>query len=179
MTKLTQFHNRIFKTACLLESTRGHSPSRLTCTSAPTFCLDCCVFQRMLECDSCQSVVWWIRSCSGGQFMTQHRFVFSCFGFCCWLGLVSSAVWCDHCCVHLDRRTRTCKVTTSHACSPGREKRSKSVSLRYTRDELLSARPARLTPDIVACLWISGAPERGKKEEKNPCQWVTPPCWSC
>ena len=23
--------------------TRGHSPSRLTCTSAPTFCLDCCV----------------------------------------------------------------------------------------------------------------------------------------
>ena len=44
---------------------RGHSPSRLTCTSAPTFCLDCCVFQRMLECDSCQCCVmdsvmqWW------------------------------------------------------------------------------------------------------------------------
>ena len=30
---------------CQGEGVRGHSPSRLTCTSAPTFCLDCCVFQ--------------------------------------------------------------------------------------------------------------------------------------
>ena len=36
---------------------RGHSPSSLTCTSAPTFCLDCCVFQRMLDCNSCLSDV--------------------------------------------------------------------------------------------------------------------------
>ena len=36
---------------------RGHSPSRLTCTSAPTFYLEYCVFQWMLDCDSCQSAV--------------------------------------------------------------------------------------------------------------------------
>ena len=37
------------------EGNRGHSlAGRRTCTSAPTFRLDCCVFQWMLDCDSCQ-----------------------------------------------------------------------------------------------------------------------------
>ena len=111
---------------CQGEGVRGHSPSRLTCTSAPTFCLDCCVFQRMLECDSGQSVVWWIWSCSGRHFMPQHRYIFSCFGFFCWLGLVFSTVWCGHHCVHPDRRTRTCEVTTS---TPVRLAEKSAVSL--------------------------------------------------
>ena len=39
-----------------------------------------------------------------------------------------------------------------HACLPGPEVRSKSVPSRYSHDELLSARPACLTPDLVARL---------------------------
>ena len=42
-----------------------------------------------------------------------------------------------------------------HACSPGREERSKSVPSRYSSDELLSARPARLAPDLVAPCGLS------------------------
>ena len=42
-----------------------------------------------------------------------------------------------------------------HACLPGREERSKSVPLHYSRDELLSARPACLTPDLVAPYGLS------------------------
>ena len=105
---------------------RGHSPSRLTCTSAPTFGLDCCVFQWVLDCDSCLSDVWRIQSCSGGHGMPLRCLVFSCFGFFCCLGLVFSTVWCSHHCVHLDRRTGTCKVTTS---TPVRLAEKSAVSL--------------------------------------------------
>ena len=38
-----------------------------------------------------------------------------------------------------------------HTCSPGQE-RSKFVHLQYSRDELLSVRPACLTPDLAARL---------------------------
>ena len=39
-----------------------------------------------------------------------------------------------------------------HASSPVREERCKFVPSGYSRDELLSARPARLTPHLVARL---------------------------
>ena len=39
-----------------------------------------------------------------------------------------------------------------HTCSPSQEERSKFVHLQYLRDELLSVRPACLTPDLAARL---------------------------
>ena len=39
-----------------------------------------------------------------------------------------------------------------HTCSPSQEERSKFVHLQYSRDELLSVRPACLTPDLAARL---------------------------
>ena len=67
----------------------------------------------------------------------------------------------------------------SHACSPGREERSKSVLLRYSRDELLLARPAPLTllPLMVSryrVLLASKAHPEGRKVNKKQC-CVTPP----
>ena len=42
-----------------------------------------------------------------------------------------------------------------HACSPCREERSKLFLWHCSRDELLSARPARLTPDLAAVYGLS------------------------
>ena len=68
-----------------------------------------------------------------------------------------------------------------HACSPGREERSKSVPLRYSRDELLSARPARLAPDLVApyglSIWVFCLPRtrRGGRRKVKKVSVVSRP----
>ena len=74
------------------EGNRGHSPSRLTYVhfgSNVLLGLLCVPLNVGL---TVVSVVCWIRSCSGGYFMPQHRLVFSCFGFFWWLGLCDAAI---------------------------------------------------------------------------------------
>ena len=98
------------------------------------------------------SVGRWTRPCSGGHFMPQLLFVLACFGFFCAPGLVCSFVRLGHSCTHLEQCTSTCKVTTSIPVHLAKKSTVSLFTYSTRANELLSVRPACLTPDLAARL---------------------------
>ena len=98
------------------------------------------------------SVGRWTRPCSGGHFMPQLLFVLACFGFFRAPGLVFSFVRLGHFCAPPEAVYQHVQSDHIHTCSPSQEERNKFVHLQYSPGELLSVRPACLTPDLAARL---------------------------